>query len=339
MTRTSAGWLIALTLLGGGWAVFRVYIYATEAGDVFPEYSSLRADPKGSRAFHDSLQALPGMRVSRWFQRLEEIPSAEAAVLFLDMSPWSFRFAGEKKLEEWEKAAERGLRLVFALSPEPRMEPAKPKEELVIEKRWKISLKSGKKGGPVVLEAADPAWAQGDGTAERAFGKGSIALIAESYPFSNQSLREERDLKLLLWALGGHTEVIFDEYHLGSQQTGSIGVLLRRYRLEGAAFGLVALGLLFVWRMSASFVPPRPASEIAAVSGRDSAAAMSSLLRRNVPAAQLPAAARELWNHATQLLPGLSAERPASVERELAGATGDAPKLWRRIHEILTRRT
>ncbi|MFN7922044.1 MAG: DUF4350 domain-containing protein [Bryobacteraceae bacterium] len=351
MSKTGAMWMIAILLLAGAWAVARVYVYSTEAGDVFPEYSSLRADPKGARALHDSLATLPGMQVWRWFKPLDEIATSSATVLFLNESPWSLRAAGVRQRKEWEQAADRGLRLVFALAPEPKRRPRPRKQtdekkeeegerpELNLEKEWKIVLRAGKTGGPVTLETSDPAWAfHDDASVERVFGKGSIVILNDAYPFSNEALRDDRDSPFILWTLGNRSEVIFDEYHLGTQETGSVGMLLRRYHLEGAALGLVALGVLFLWRMSTSLVPPSPQASQAPVSGRDSAAALASLLRRNVPVKQIPATTRELWQGALPLLAGLSQERRARVEQELA-ATADPTAMWRRIHDILTRRT
>lgn len=54
---------LALLLL---WGVGSVYRLRVARGDLFPEYSTLRADPLGARALHDAARLLPGRRVERW---------------------------------------------------------------------------------------------------------------------------------------------------------------------------------------------------------------------------------------------------------------------------------
>src|SRR3954471_15812171 len=61
-------------------------------GDVFPEYSSLRADPLGLRALHDSLGQLPGMHVERRFKplrTLEQDPPRTIVVAGLRGRAWN----------------------------------------------------------------------------------------------------------------------------------------------------------------------------------------------------------------------------------------------------------
>ena len=126
-------WLVlalGLAALGGGLAVLLQLRLAQ--GDVFPAYSSLRSDPLGTRALHDSLEQLPGVRVERGFDRLEEIPAAP---------PRTGRLAGwpaerwetvtREQVDALEAVVRRGGRVVFALqaSGGAKATPAKKKTE------------------------------------------------------------------------------------------------------------------------------------------------------------------------------------------------------------------
>jgi hypothetical protein len=160
------------------------------------------------------------------------------------------------------------------------------------------------------FDALDPAWrtiyARVAGTnvqpvvAERTMGKGSIVLCADSFPFSNESLRREREPELLAWFIGPAREVVFDETHLGVQEDPGVATLARKYRLGGVFAALLILAGLFIWKNSTGFMPPheeqlaRERGEL--VEGKDSAAGFINLLRRNIPPADLMKVCLEQWN-------------------------------------------
>jgi hypothetical protein len=135
---------------------------------------------------------------------------------------------------------------------------------------------------------------------ERTMGRGSIVLCADSFPFSNEALRREREPELLAWFVGLAREVIFDETHLGVQEDPGVATLARKYRLGGVFAALLILAGLFIWKNSASFMPPyeeqlaRERGEL--VEGKDSAAGFINLLRRNIPPADLMKVCLEQWN-------------------------------------------
>src|SRR5580704_3971589 len=54
-----------------------------ETSDSFPEYSTYRADPKGLRAFYESLQTTDLVQVSRRLQSSKILSSGENRVLVL----------------------------------------------------------------------------------------------------------------------------------------------------------------------------------------------------------------------------------------------------------------
>lgn len=88
MNRRSARWLVplvafALTAAALGW-VFSVRL---GGGDVYPPYSSLRADALGTRALYEALEALPDFRVDRELKPLERL-GATPRVVFLNGLLW-----------------------------------------------------------------------------------------------------------------------------------------------------------------------------------------------------------------------------------------------------------
>ena len=337
-------WAVAALLAAGGWVYVHVYLLAAETGGAFPRYSSLRADPAGTKVLHDALAALPGYEVRRWFRPAEELKDAGAVFLVLNDSPLRWLTATQKQLTGVEEMVTRGLRMAIVLNAAPGRLPVGPR---LLQSRWGVTFVLPKEPEAALsLRVLDPAWTVFRGgkdkavAIERAWGKGSLVLVAGSFPLSNEGLRDKRDQALLAWMLGPRHTVVFDEYHLGTEQTGSVGTLLRHFHLEAAAGVLALLGILFVWRNSQGFLPPAAAASETTVSGRDSAAAMTSLLRRSIPPAALPAAALELWRKSRAIEPGVTLEKRRRVEQELVSARGgDAAVLWRRIHEILTTRT
>jgi hypothetical protein len=85
----------------------------------------------------------------------------------------------------------------------------------------------------LTLEAPD--WQEwSHGAIERKFGAGSVVLVPDSFPLSNQGLRDARDAPFISQLTGSAHHIWFDENHFGVVETGSVAKLMRQYRLEGA---------------------------------------------------------------------------------------------------------
>jgi hypothetical protein len=149
-----------LALLGAAFSfgLARLYTLRFETGDVYPAYSSLRADPLGARALFESLgRLLPAERNYRPLARLDA--PVDATVFWLGAEPGELEFP-RSDLERLEAFIGGGGRLVIALKPQPTAprfqsfgkpvpavkkqsadeddEPASP--IVALTNRWKFSL-------------------------------------------------------------------------------------------------------------------------------------------------------------------------------------------------------
>ncbi|HVR35423.1 MAG TPA: DUF4350 domain-containing protein [Methylomirabilota bacterium] len=105
-----------LVLLIGG--LVHLFQLRFAAGDVYPPYSSLRADPVGTKAFHDSLDGLGGLSVdrnARPLARLEE--RSPFTLLYLGMDPSEAGRLDRATAVAMEELLERGARVVITLPP------------------------------------------------------------------------------------------------------------------------------------------------------------------------------------------------------------------------------
>ncbi|MGA2543143.1 MAG: DUF4350 domain-containing protein [Verrucomicrobiota bacterium] len=75
--------LLALSLAGFAFGLVWLFQMRFDAGDIYPPYSSLRTDPLGVKAFYEALQNLPGLSVTRFFQRNSKLHGGPQRVLFL----------------------------------------------------------------------------------------------------------------------------------------------------------------------------------------------------------------------------------------------------------------
>ena len=111
--------LFLLILLAAAFAGFLLWMLnlRLSSGDTYPPYSSLRADPLGSRALHDALGALPAISTSRHTRQLRFLkPDAQTAVLFLGLNPRDLRFNSKQEREIITRWLDQGCHIVIALA-------------------------------------------------------------------------------------------------------------------------------------------------------------------------------------------------------------------------------
>ena len=358
----------ALVLLAAFlYLLMQIAMLPLESGDAYPAYSTLRTDPRGAKALFESLVGLRELNVSQNFQPVPKLKGSNATVLMLGERVQSAAGWSEGELKLFESIANEGGRLVIAFLPVAPEAPARsspPQKDShipEISKRWHISIERYvgtedqiEEAGSMPREtSAYLEIAKGSGwrvidenddndavMAERVFGKGQIVLLTESYPLSNEGLRADMNTGLIAKLAGPSTRIVFDEAHLGVSNTGSVGTLIRRYRLTGAFAMMLLLGLLFLWKNSTSLMPQVQESLVTTALGADSQAGLVNLLKRSVPAAQLARACWERWKETRVLGRPISEQRVVRAESVLASAAPESPAaIYRKIQSILTEKT
>ena len=152
---------------------------------------------------------------------------------------------------------------------------------------------------------------------ERKFGAGTVVLVADSYPFSNEAMFKDRSAPLLAWLLGSGRDAIFDEAHLGIVEQPGMATLMRRYQLHGLIFSLLAVAGLFIWKNSVSLVPPHTEAEAEAgpvVAGRDSASGFVNLVRRGISPADIINVCFAEWKKSNARLAAISPQQRRDLE-------------------------
>jgi hypothetical protein len=359
--------ILAIVLACGFcYGLWKLYELRFAAGDIYPPYSSLRADPMGSKALYESILQLPAVSAARNYLPLEKAPKGNATLLFLGEEPYIFDASPEEQLKEFEALAIGGARVVIAMRPLLRLPASKPStgiaphESSQILKRWGVTFgyitrpadeeDSAVTGSPKQTALYFLYQGKTVNRVERQFGNGVIVLLANCYPLSNEALAVDRDTELLAWFIGANPRVIFDEHHLGITESGGIIILARKYHLEGMAAALLLLLGLFIWKNSTSFLPPLESDSFRAatvrersesddtVAAKDISSGLANLLRRNVPGKQLLRVCLKEWEasqHGGRYYSPIKLERV----RELSRQEGDAAETYRRISKILTERS
>lgn len=139
---------------------------------------------------------------------------------------------------------------------------------------------------------------------EKKWGKGSILVAADSYIFSNESLKYNTDRHLLAWLCGTKKNIIFDEFHLGVQKHPGIATLIKRYNLSASVILFCGLIILFVWKNSSSLIPPDEENEMYAIlddeqlKPNDNFSGLANLLGHHIAKKDLINQCREAWKSA-----------------------------------------
>src|SRR5260370_24441016 len=129
------------------YGLWKLYELRFAAGDIYPPYSSLRADPMGSKALYDSILQLPGAAAARNYLPIEKAPRGNATLLFLGLDPYVVEASPEHHLKDLETLARTGARVVIAMrpllrrkendTPVTKMDPHEPPAML---KRWGVGF-------------------------------------------------------------------------------------------------------------------------------------------------------------------------------------------------------
>ncbi|HMJ64412.1 MAG TPA: DUF4350 domain-containing protein [Candidatus Binatia bacterium] len=137
--------LILFLLAAGGFVFGLVQLFNLrfQAGDVYPPYSSFRADPLGTKALYESIDQL--LPASRHLQQVSKLPDGAGVTLFcLGVESHDLTFH-KKELQRLEAFVASGGRLIISLvtrykrAPAPFTPPPPPgKTEVLISaaERW-----------------------------------------------------------------------------------------------------------------------------------------------------------------------------------------------------------
>jgi hypothetical protein len=127
--------------------VIDLFTLRFQAGDVYPEYSTLRSDPLGTMALYESLEKLDGFSVNRDFSATNQLPRApQTTYMTLAMSLYEAREMSEGVLAEIQQYVSGGGRMVITLFPfetepfrlpQPGEKPQKP-EARPLKKWWGV---------------------------------------------------------------------------------------------------------------------------------------------------------------------------------------------------------
>ena len=341
--------VIGLALLAAlVWGLNEVALAPLETGEVYPPYSSLRSDPLGAKALYESLAALPDITVERFYKSRPVLENPRTALFVLGVDPVGWSGVEQKMLEEYEALVRKGGRLVIAFLP--ARSPTKISEKHDVKERWDIELKYARtaentseampKETSLYFEAG-PEWKQlpGHNAVSRTFDAGDIVLVADTFPLSNEGLRDARDAGFIAQLTGPADHIIFDENHFGVVESGSVTKLIRKYRLEAAVLALALAAALFIWRGATSFLPPRVVRKSEAVVGRDSIVGMAALLRRGVPEKDLLETCFAEWSKAAPR-DARGARLKMRVEEQIKNAAGRDPvQGYRAATQALTEKT
>lgn len=326
------GWALVCVL---AWALEQVVVTPLETGEVYPPYSSLRSDPLGAKALYESLASIVG--VERLYKERASMSDAGDAMLVLGVDPVAWSALDVETIDGYRKLVEHGGRLVIGFLPVRT--PLNIPVSRPVEALWGITLryrqqKIASERDSVPRETAlyfeaGPHWRTHAGFVERTFGTGTVVLIADTFPLSNEGLRENRNAGLIAAVIGPAQRVIFDENHFGVVETGSLVKLMRKYRLEGAVAILAIVAGMFLWRSMSSLLPARKPAGPNAVAGRDSLAGMTALLHRGVAEKDLMAVCFAEWSKAER-----NPELAGRVENEIRGK--DAVAAYRAACRVLS---
>src|SRR5262245_413385 len=113
-------WLMLLPLLVAvfGLGVGRLFQLRFETGDVYPPYSSFRADPLGTKALLQSLGNLRGITVQRYFKALDNLREGRGRTLFvLGAQALDMEYSTEEEYKTLEQFMFDGGRIVISFAP------------------------------------------------------------------------------------------------------------------------------------------------------------------------------------------------------------------------------
>jgi hypothetical protein len=101
-----------LILVISAYALLHLLMLRYSAGDVYPEYSSMRSDPLGTKAFYESLRDCCGLNVYRNFEEFSTIKNKTSSTIIFAGAAFSGDKIPESFLTDLESFMKNGGRMV-----------------------------------------------------------------------------------------------------------------------------------------------------------------------------------------------------------------------------------
>lgn len=120
MLGRTTGILVALFFLVAAFVfgLANLFKLRFEKGDIYSEYSSLRADPLGTKALYEALENLEGVAVRRHFRPMSRLGNgADTTLVFAGMKVISLEYMPEAVIKDLERFMTFGGRVVITLYP------------------------------------------------------------------------------------------------------------------------------------------------------------------------------------------------------------------------------
>jgi hypothetical protein len=166
--------------------IVRLFTLRFEAGDVYPPYSTLRADPLGAKVFFDALKTLPGIEAARGFRSIVKLkPDGGAAFFVLGLSThaqWD-----EEEVKAVESFADAGGRVAVTFAP-------------VLGKPSEAAQEPEQKAAPKPTPTAKPSPSKK--AASKATPKPAAEKKSRSKKFKNDDEDDDRDEEIESAQLG-----------------------------------------------------------------------------------------------------------------------------------------
>ena len=141
--------VLAICLAAVTYGFVQLLSLGFESGEVYPAYSSLRSDPLGTMALHESISKLRGFTATRDFSMTGLPDPAGVTYLHIATSDQAWEAVPPETFKKVEQFVRQGARLVITMYPEatrkpkevgekkPKTPPEEPREKTVsLWKEW-----------------------------------------------------------------------------------------------------------------------------------------------------------------------------------------------------------
>jgi hypothetical protein len=268
-----------------------VYLGSFTSADSYPQYSSLRADEKGTKLLFTALQHTGAVALSRNYIPFPALQLHHASLLILGLPPEQLMNLTSKTLADLERLARDGNEITIATSDAAVKWEKLDLKKLPVVQRWGVSILAN--SSPLRFQPRGDWHEEAAGLLSKRMGKGKLILLSSADRLQNVKVASEGVPDYTTTLFGNMPQIVFDETHLGIEESGSVAGLARRYRLQGLLLGVLILAGCFVWhRAAAAELAPKP-STVGKVQPKD---VLTSLVRTNLNGSQLIDACTGEWN-------------------------------------------